>query len=83
MRISQEAIYQALYVESRGALERELVGCLRRTGFARPAGQVQASGVGARDARRAHQRASGSPFRTGPLRHLADVEAMNMNYVHR
>lgn len=29
MRISQEAIYQALYVESRGALKRELVACLR------------------------------------------------------
>ena len=29
MRISHEAIYQALYVESRGALKRELVGCLR------------------------------------------------------
>jgi IS30 family transposase len=29
MRISQEAIFQALYVESRGALKRELVACLR------------------------------------------------------
>jgi IS30 family transposase len=29
MRISHEAIYQALYVESRGALKRELVVCLR------------------------------------------------------
>ena len=29
MRISHEAIYQALYVESRGALKRELVTCLR------------------------------------------------------
>ena len=29
MRISYEAIYQALYVESRGALKRELVACLR------------------------------------------------------
>jgi len=26
--------------------------------------------------------ASGSPFRTGPLRHLADVEALTMNYLH-
>jgi len=25
---------------------------------------------------------AGSPFRTGPLRHLADVEALTMNYVH-
>jgi len=29
MRISHEAIYQALYIESRGALKRELVLCLR------------------------------------------------------
>jgi IS30 family transposase len=29
MRSSQEAIYQALYVQSRGALRRELVTCLR------------------------------------------------------
>ena len=29
MRISHEAIYQALYVQSRGALRRELVTCLR------------------------------------------------------
>jgi IS30 family transposase len=30
MRISHEGIYQALYIASRGALSRELVGCLRR-----------------------------------------------------
>jgi IS30 family transposase len=29
MRISHEAIYQALYIQSRGALQRELVACLR------------------------------------------------------
>ena len=29
MRISHEAIYQALFIQSRGALERELVACLR------------------------------------------------------
>ena len=51
MRISHEAIYQALYVQSRGALKRELVTCLR-TGRAlrvprararqRPSGHVTA-----------------------------------------
>ena len=30
MRISHEAIYQALYIEGRGALKRELVACLSR-----------------------------------------------------
>ncbi len=29
MRISSEAIYQALYIQGRGALKRELVACLR------------------------------------------------------
>src|SRR5207253_10650086 len=29
MRISHEAIYQALYVQGRGALKRELAACLR------------------------------------------------------
>jgi IS30 family transposase len=44
MRISHEAIYQALYVQSRGALKRELVACLR-TGRAL---RVPRSRVGAR-----------------------------------
>jgi IS30 family transposase len=35
MRISHEAIYQALYVQSRGALKRELVACLRTGGALR------------------------------------------------
>ncbi|MGP3690723.1 IS30 family transposase [Streptomyces sp. IBSNAI002] len=30
MRISHEAIYQALYIQGRGALKRELILCLRR-----------------------------------------------------
>ena len=29
MRISHEAIYQSLYVQGRGALQRELTACLR------------------------------------------------------
>src|SRR3954464_15265407 len=29
MRISHEAIYQALFIEGRGALKREMVACLR------------------------------------------------------
>ena len=29
MRISHEAIYQALYIQGRGVLNRELVACLR------------------------------------------------------
>jgi IS30 family transposase len=29
MRISHEAIYQALYIQGRGALQRELTSCLR------------------------------------------------------
>lgn len=29
MRISHEAIYQALYIQGRGALKRELSACLR------------------------------------------------------
>jgi IS30 family transposase len=47
MRISHEAIYQALYIESRGALKRELVTCLR-TGRAlrvpRPRARQRATG---------------------------------------
>lgn len=54
MRISHEAIYQALYIQGRGALKRELVACLR-TGRAlrkprersrnRPQGHVSADVV--------------------------------------
>lgn len=45
MRISHEAIYQALYVQSRGALKRELVACLR-TGRALRVPRARARGRG-------------------------------------
>ena len=45
MRISPEAIYQALYVQGRGALRRELTACLR-TGRALRVPRARASGRG-------------------------------------
>jgi len=45
MRISHEAIYQALYVQARGALARELVACLR-TGRALRVPQARTRGRG-------------------------------------
>jgi IS30 family transposase len=45
MRISHEAIYQALYVQGRGALRRELVACLRTGRALRvPRARAQARG---------------------------------------
>ena len=45
MRISHEAIYQALYVRGRGALKRELVACLRTGRALRvPRARTQARG---------------------------------------
>jgi IS30 family transposase len=47
MRISHEAIYQALYVQGRGALKRELVACLRTGRALRvPRARVQGRGKG-------------------------------------
>jgi len=47
MRISHEAIYQALYVQSRGALKRELVACLRTGRALRvPRARTQGRGKG-------------------------------------
>ena len=45
MRISHEAIYQALYVQGRGALRRELTACLR-TGRALCVPRVRVRGKG-------------------------------------
>ena len=45
MRISHEAIYQALYVQGRGALRRELTACLR-TGRALRVPRVRSRGRG-------------------------------------
>ncbi len=45
MRISPEAIYQALYIEGRGALKRELAACLR-TGRALRVPQARTRGRG-------------------------------------
>jgi IS30 family transposase len=66
MRISHEAIYQALYVQGRGALKRELVTCLR-TGRAlrvprartknRPGGHVSAEVMISQRPAEAHDRA--------------------------
>ena len=45
MRISHEAIYQALYVQGRGALKRELTACLRTGRALRvPRARTQRSG---------------------------------------
>ena len=45
MRISHEAIYQALYVQGRGALRRELAACLR-TGRALRVPRARRQGAG-------------------------------------
>ena len=48
MRISHEAIYQALFVQGRGALRRELTACLRTGRVLRvPRARVRRRGKGA------------------------------------
>ena len=70
MRISQEAIYQALYVQGRGALRRELSACLRtgralRVPRARTAGGASSTHPGGPD-----QPAAGRGRRPGRARAL-------------
>ena len=59
MRISHEAIYQALYIQGRGALKRELVACLRTGRALRvPRARVPRKTQGARHPRARDQRAA-------------------------
>lgn len=55
MRISHEAIYQTLYVQSRGALKRELVTCLRTGRALRVPGTRETTRMGAHHQRHADQ----------------------------
>ena len=60
MRISHEAIYQALYVQGRGALRRELTALpAHRPGAAGAAGAHARAGQVVRHPGSPHQRASG------------------------
>ena len=71
MRISHEAIYQALYVQGRGALRRELTACLR-TGRALRVPRARSRGRGkshrrARDHDQPAPGGGGRPGGAGPL----------------
>jgi len=72
MRISHEAIYQALYIQGRGALRRELTACLR-TGRALRVPRARARGRGGqipcrpRDHDQPAPGGGGRPGSAGPL----------------
>ena len=71
MRISHEAIYQALYVQGRGALRRELTACLRTGRALRvPRARSRASRQGLRDRGDPDQRAPGRGRGPGGARAL-------------
>ena len=66
MRISHEAIYQALYVQGRGALRRELTACLRTGRALRvPRARSRGRGKSLRHPRGPDQRAPGGGGRPG------------------
>ena len=71
MRISHEAIYQALYVQGRGALRRELSACLRTGRALRgPRSQDPRAGQAVRHPRGPDQPAAGRGRRPGCSRAL-------------
>ena len=66
MRISHEAIYQALYVQGRGALRRELTACLRTGRTLRVPRADAARAAGGRCACRGRGPAAGARPLSGP-----------------
>ena len=81
MRISHEAIYQALYVQGRGALRRELTACLRTGRALRVPRARTAARQAVRDRRGPDQRAAGRgrrPGRPRPLGRRSDPRARQL-----